>query len=246
MSNRGYWEICAAERTINQLSGGRFDDKDLTAVKDIQGLRFLQLSSNTRLAINRSRRSSWAEPATSSASHPSSCHQLKPIIAQVHFLEEHQGQRSPSTQPSPLLYIFPSVNLWLFNIEKHSNTQASSFTKIPLTQVLTHILKSLRNGKVFLPLQNLRLFLYFKIRLSKPPFVILICYSSDINRPLFRLWRLQISLPNLILRSRELSCHCPTWPHLWTPRFICSVTNSRPQLPFRARSTTWSHRQPIC
>lgn len=43
----GYWETCPAEPTINQLGAGRFDDKDLTAVKDTLSFRFLQLSSNT-------------------------------------------------------------------------------------------------------------------------------------------------------------------------------------------------------
>lgn len=58
MSNKGVLRNIPCRVDHKSAEWGRFDDKDLTAVKDTLSLRFLQLSSNTRAAINGSRRSS--------------------------------------------------------------------------------------------------------------------------------------------------------------------------------------------
>lgn len=85
----GFCETCTAEPTINQHSGARFDDKDLTAVRtpwashscNCHQIPPRSLTGHAGVAQPSLRRHRHTHPP---------CHQLSPAGSQVHFLEQQQ------------------------------------------------------------------------------------------------------------------------------------------------------------
>lgn len=138
-------------------------------------LRFLQLSSNTRWTINRSRRRGRAEPVTSSARPPSSCHQLKSSQSTGALWLEWQWYQSSG----PRCHRWASINLSLFKLR---NAETCVIEATPRSDS-RHTIGARVDMYFRIVRKNLNTFFFLSV--SKCIHTIDMCRTHNFNRVLF-------------------------------------------------------------